>query len=65
MFAIKLSKLTTKLGNISNIFSFKLPMQLILKVTVVRLALKYCNVTDVEYIIQLPDIVGILEDPTV
>ena len=29
MFASKLSMLTTKLGNFSNIFSFKLPMQLI------------------------------------
>ena len=29
MFASKLSKLTTKLGNISNISSFKRPMQLI------------------------------------
>ena len=29
MFASKLSKLTSKLGNISTIFSSKLPMQLI------------------------------------
>ena len=29
MFASKVSKLATKLGNISNIYSSKLPMQLI------------------------------------